>query len=377
MQQKLNILFLSSWYPSRVSPDSGDFIQRHAEVVTLMHNVTALYVITDRNTKGQIEIVEQNIKGVRTLIAYIKPGGLKIFLFIKAYKMLLIIAGEVDIIHVNKLYPVGMIALYLKYIKGIKYLISEHHHIYYTPFNEKIRFVESFFSKIITKNASYVCPVSDNLGEAMQDFGLKGNYHKIPNVIATDIFKPKIKKQNSKFTLLHVSGVSELKNINGILKVVAELQHHIKDFVFYMIGEGIHKYKEIANHFLIESDKIVFIDQLTQNELANYYQKADVLVMFSQVETFSIVIYEAFSSGTPVISSNIGAIKENFPSNFGLLVEKGNKQQLLDAIIQINTGSIKAEPFEMHEFVVENFSREIIAKEFSNLYNKIHHSKDK
>ncbi|MCK5637765.1 MAG: hypothetical protein KAH67_03580, partial [Flavobacteriaceae bacterium] len=87
-KKKLHILFLNSWYPSKVLPNNGDFIQRHAEAVALKHRVTAIHVITDQNiTKNTIE--DSNLNGVRTLIAYLKPYNSKFtkqFYFFKAYK---------------------------------------------------------------------------------------------------------------------------------------------------------------------------------------------------------------------------------------------------------------------------------------------------
>jgi hypothetical protein len=35
---KLNILFLSGWYPNRVLPTLGNFVQKHAEAVALNCN---------------------------------------------------------------------------------------------------------------------------------------------------------------------------------------------------------------------------------------------------------------------------------------------------------------------------------------------------
>lgn len=371
MKKQQHILFLSSWYPSRVSPLIGDFIQRHAEAVALLHTVTVVHVISDSKVKKSIEIFDKEIRGVRTLIAYIKPSSTKMFHFVKAYKQLLIKAGKFDIVHVNKLFPVGIIALYLKFTKGIKYLCSEHHHIYYYPFNKNIGFVEKQFSKLITRNASYICPVTNDLGNTMQAFGLKGNYHKVGNVVKTDVFKPKNRERNTRFTLLHVSGKSKIKNVKGILNTIAELQKKIPNFMFYLIGERSKEYQELANSLSINPNNIVFIDQLSQAELASYYQKADVFVLFSEIETFSIVIYEAFSSGTPVVSSDLSAIRENFPDNYGVLVEKGNTEQLLEDIIKIHEGFVKASPQEMHNYVAENFSSISIAKQFAALYNKM------
>ena len=110
MKPKLNILFICSWYPSRVLKSNGDFIQRHAKAVVLQHNVTVIHVKTDKNTVNKIEITDHIINNVRTLIAYVKPSKnpiLKISRFINAYKKLVQKAGSFDVIHVHKFYPAG------------------------------------------------------------------------------------------------------------------------------------------------------------------------------------------------------------------------------------------------------------------------------
>ena len=393
MSKKRNILFISSWYPSRVllangdfiqhEPNfsltsvtrvllaNGDFIQRHAEAVSLLHTVTVIHVITDPKAKKSIEIVESNIRGVRTIIAYIQPSFTKIFRFVSAYFTLIKMLERIDIIHVNKFFPVGIIALYYKFKKGLKYIISEHHHIYHTPFNKKIGIIEKQISKIITKNASYICPVTNDLGNAMQDFGLKGKYYKVGNVVKTNIFKPIKKKKSNRFTLIHVSGKTEVKNVKGILKALAELQRTIPNFIFYLIGERAEEYKEFADRLAINPNNIIFIEQLSQRDLANYYQKADVFLLFSKIETFSIVIYEAFSSGTPVVSSDLPAIRENFPDDYGILVKEGDTKQFLEGILKIQGGFVKGRPDEMHAYVDENFSEQAIADQFSILYEKM------
>ncbi len=75
LNQRHHILFLSSWYPSRVLPNNGDFVQRHAEAVATKHQVTLIHVISDENLAAPIEITENNINDVRTLIAYVKVSS--------------------------------------------------------------------------------------------------------------------------------------------------------------------------------------------------------------------------------------------------------------------------------------------------------------
>ena len=87
MSKKLHILFLNSWYPSRVLDFNGDFIQRHAEAVSLQHEVTSLHIISDPNCKQAIEIVKKEINGINTIIGYIKQTQnpiIKAYLFFRS-----------------------------------------------------------------------------------------------------------------------------------------------------------------------------------------------------------------------------------------------------------------------------------------------------
>ena len=371
MTEKKHIVFLAGWYPSKVIPLNGDFIQRHAEAVALLHKVTVVHVITDPKAT-KTSITDTEINGIRTLIAYIKPSRFKLLLFFATYLRLLKKVGKFDIIHVNKLFPVGIIAVYYKWFKGVKYIISEHHHIYHSPYNKKISFVEKLFSKTITKQAAYVCPVSNNLGSAMQKFGLKGNYHKVPNVIYTGIFTPKKQQDDTVFTLLHVSNMTKLKNVAGILETIAVLQQHIPHFKFYLLGGNATKFIEMAHNLGIDKDNIVFVGGVSQEELATYYKKADVFLLFSTIETFSCVIYESLSSGTPVISTDVGGIKEHFPTEYGRLVAQGDKEELLRSILEIHRSKTTATATAMHQYIQDKFSPLSIAKQFSALYKELY-----
>ncbi|MCF6349851.1 MAG: glycosyltransferase family 4 protein [Flavobacteriaceae bacterium] len=373
LKQNLHILFLCSWYPSRVLRTNGDFIQRHAEAVAIKHKVTIIHVKTDNKLTDKIEITDKIINGIRTLIAYVKPSRnliIKKIRFKKAFKALLNKVVNIDIVHVNKLFPAGLIAYRLKKRKKIPYIISEHHSIYQKIYNHNISFIEKLISKLIVKNASYVCPVTNDLGQAMRTFGLKGNYYNVPNVVDTTIFLPKTEVVTKGFTLLHVSSMVKLKNIEGILRVVKKIQTKVPLFHFNLIGGNAQKFKNYAIKIGINLNAISFINQVPHTDLINYFQNADAFVLFSDSENLPCVILESFSCGTPVVSTNVGGISEYFPKNFGILIKSNNEDELLRAILKIQTDFKKEKSKKMHKYVVENFSKKYICCEFTNLYVK-------
>lgn len=370
MNKRLHILFLCSWYPSRVLPNNGDFIQRHAEAVAIKQHVSLIHVVSDNSIKKKLEITDENINNIRTLIAYVKESKnpiLKIYRFINAYFKLLKKVDKFDLVHLNVIYPAGIIALYLKWFKSIPFIISEHWHGYHQPFCKKIGFTTHFLLKSCAKNAASICPVTDNLGHSMQKFSLKGRYHKISNVVDTNLFKP-TKKEDSKFNIIHISSMDKVKNVSAILSVIVKLQQAITAFNFTLIGNNAKDYKTLSLELGIDPKNITFLNQIPQNDLVNYLQKANVLVLFSETENAPCVILEAFACGVPVISTNVGGVSEHFPKDFGTLIPKDDTEALLNELINYSKQNKIYNQKDMHSFIEQNFSPLIIAKQFTEVY---------
>ena len=66
-----NILFLSSWYPSKNHTTLGNFIQFHAEAVATTNNVYVLYLsASEKETTSFID--NKVINNVDTSVVYYK-----------------------------------------------------------------------------------------------------------------------------------------------------------------------------------------------------------------------------------------------------------------------------------------------------------------
>ena len=374
LQQKLSVLFLCGWYPSRVLPTNGDFIQRHAEAVALKHQVTIMHIVTDKNLIKNLEIKSDVINGVKTHIAYIKETKntfQKLFLFISAFRSLLKKTPYFDIVHLNEIYPFGIFSLYIKWFQKKPYIITEHWTGYHIPNSKFISKFQKSISKVITKNASFICPVSDDLAKSMKLFGLKGNYKKVPNVVDTELFYPS-KASPDTFTIIHISNMNDdHKNIKGLLNVIASIQKEIKDFQFQFIGENSNKYVDFSNKIGIDKSVITFVDQIPHKEIANKIKESSLFILFSNYENLPCVILEAFSCGVPVISTDVGGIKEYFPHNFGKLIEINNRKELKAEIINFYKKKyLVASKNKMHNYVKSTFSKKVIAQNFTELYFK-------
>ncbi|WKD84910.1 Glycogen synthase [Polaribacter huanghezhanensis] len=372
MTKKLHILFLCSWFPSKEFPTNGDFIEKHAKAVSLKHSVSVLHIVTSK--KITKTIIDKNVDdNLTTYVGYVKQTKnpiLKAIRFYKTYIQLLKLIGDFDLIHLNILYPFGLFALHQQFTKRKPFLISEHWTGYLNSRKNNISFSQKKLSKLITKKASFVCPVSNELQNGMQHLGLKGTYFPVGNVVDTNLFFPSDKK-NKTFTIIHVSGLNDAqKNSTDMLKVAKLLENEIANFCWKFIGGTSENYKNLITDLNFKTAKIEFINHVSQKELATHLQEANLCVSFSNYETFGIVMPEAIACGTFLISTNTGILNELKPQDFFSIIPVKDKNALTTEIVKQYKNPTKLNTEKMHLFVQNRFSQEIIADAFSKLYFK-------
>ena len=373
MSKKLHILFLSSWYPSRVLATNGDFVKRHAEAVATKHQVTLVHVVTDANL-SVIEMEDSIINNIRTILVYIpkKSKVLKLYYFFKAYISAVKKIDSFDIVHLNVIFPKGLIALYLKKVWRKPYIITEHWTGYQSPRNKSIGYLEKLITKRIVKNAFFVCPVSCDLKNSMLEFGLKGNYQTVPNVVDTELFKP-IEKSKNPFVITHVSSFNEeQKNITGILNAIKKLSEKEYDFIFKIAGNGnFNNIKKTIEQLKIPETNIELIETKSQVEIAEILQKTNLYISFSNYETFGIVMVEALATGTPVLSTNTGILTEFNASEFSTITPIKDEKTLLKNIIKHLESTETYPILKMHNLIDQNFSKTSVCFNFTSLYLKV------
>ena len=69
---RYKILFISSWFPNKLEPTNGNFVQRHAEAVSQLHDVEILHSIGDSMQKETYLFDDKIINRIRTVIVYYK-----------------------------------------------------------------------------------------------------------------------------------------------------------------------------------------------------------------------------------------------------------------------------------------------------------------
>ena len=370
---KKNILFISSWFPNKLEPTNGNFVQRHAEAVSLFHNVEILHAIGDFNQKEKFVFDDEKINGIRTLIVYYKNSKNPLQNFLrrmKAYQLGFKKIQKPDLVHGNVLHNNLLFAVYLKKKFGIPFVVTEHWTALREINRNKLPFQKKMIAKFIGNQSSMLLPVSKDLEKGLKSLPIKTKMKVVPNVVDDTVFKPKT-SENEKITFIHVSSLIPRKNPEKIIEAAINLWEKGFDLNLKIGGDG--DIKPLMNQIEKSSfrDKIEIFGELTISEVAEKMKNADCFILFSDDENQPCVIAESFASGIKVISTNVGGISEFFPDNFGILLEKVDVKLLEEAMIKVLNSELNSSKKEISHYAEQTFSKQKIAEKFSEIYNKV------
>lgn len=379
-QKKIKVLFLASWYPHKENPVEGIFIRRHAEAVSRLCDVGVLYI--HPAAQRQETVVEHSCEdGITTIRVYPESPRFSnkisfyVHFFLNMYRGMQGVRktfGRPDIVHVNVTLPMGILAVFLRVVCNIPYIVTEH----FTGFSSQTtRAFTAVQLRLILKQAAAICPVSARLEQSMQLFYPADKYQVIPNGINTGIFYPKPgKKTHRKKQLLHVSVLKkERKNISGIIDALHDLLCVRDDFELHIIGEGSDRtyFEDLCTHLGMKDSVVFFHGLVSEAALADSMRNADFFILNSTDENFSVVCAEALASGIPVLSTCCGGPEEFIHRDVGILIPQGNKPELVHAISCLLDTADSYDPCMLHNYIKNKFGYDTVGKQFFTLYSAI------
>ena len=391
MESQPHILFISSWYPNRNNPTHGIFNQHFAQAAALHHKVSVLHVCSETGLKSKIEQVNEWIGKI--YIQYIYTAKISIRLpllsqWLKTRRMLKAFdlgfekiqkqRGIPQVIHLNVVFPAGIAVLHLHKKYNIPFVVNEGWTGYMKEDGNYKGVFMKYFTKKVIQAAAMILPVSQDLQAAMIAHGLKGKYKIVPNVVQTNIFDIQSRSSsgfgaNQELTFVHVSTFDPpQKNVVGILRAFKKALQYNSDLNLILVGDG--EYRPMLEHFVNTNDlqtKVQFKGKMNAEQLANLFNQCRALIMFSNYESFGVVVAEALACGLPVITSRSGGLSNMLNEANGILVEKSNEDQLYEAILNIANGKIIFDKELLRKFVTELYSEPVIAMSLEGLYQEV------
>ncbi|NQY23182.1 MAG: glycosyltransferase family 4 protein [Campylobacteraceae bacterium] len=237
--------------------------------------------------------------------------------------------------------------------------------VFFKPFKH----IESLIDNLVDKSSKILC-VSNDIKSKLQ---ITRNIKQNTKVIHNGIKKEQLKNYVNTDTLrlLNVASLYSLKNQIFLIKVIKKIiDSGYLNIELHLVGkeeeEGyLDKLKLLAKEYRIE-EKIFFHGFTCPYK---YYHECDIFVLSSKTEGFPMVTLESMSIGMPVISVDVGGVREQIIDNYnGFLLNNYNINDFAQKVLFFYS---KRENIEIlgknaYKYFLENFT---IDKMIEN-YNK-------
>ncbi len=189
------------------------------------------------------------------------------------------------------------------------------------------------YSNLFYNKCDIVITPSDVIKRELKKHGLKSKIEVLSNgVDLNKFYKKKIKK--NKLTILHVGRISYEKNVDVVLQAMKIVSLY-KGIRFIIVGGGpdLERLKKYAEGINLD---VEFTGVIKNENLADYYNKADVFITASTIETEGIVILEAMACGLPIVGVNKLAIPEIVKNGKnGFVVKENEPEEMAMSLIKL------------------------------------------
>jgi len=287
---------------------------------------------------------------------------------------------KIDVLHVHYAIPHAYAAYMAKkilYVNGYKIPIIT------TLHGTDITLVGNhpFYKPAVTfsiNKSDIVTSVSNSLKDDTREFfGIERDIEVIPNFIDIDKYDKKhnLCERNKiangdEQIIVHISNFRPLKRVIDVLKIFDKISQKVNSKLI-MVGDGPEKKK--AKDFLRQNDlknKVIFLGNT--NEVDEILCSSDLFLLPSEKESFGLSALEAMALKVPVISSNVGGLKElNINGNSGFTSDVGDIDSMSNNAIKILSNENLKKKFKSQAF--ENAKKYDIKKViplYEDIYKK-------
>lgn len=385
--KKLNVLFVTTSFPTKANPSSGIFVKKLAD--QLDKNGIEIRIITpddqSHNNSKNVTYFSYAPKEKQTLchqdggipssfkLAPFKSTWLSVklvfyFLYnIKKY------SSNATVIHAHWALP-GLLSGIVNIFSRkpvITTLRGEDANkaINGGPFKTIVLATAALNKKIICVST----PIEENIKKLAPKY--KNKIIHIPNGVSEEFFADSKKLENKQITVTTVGSLIERKCIDTLLMAMKLLPENI-EWKLNIIGDGPLKQnlKDLSKKLAIDS-KTSFQGKLPQSEISKILQATDIFVITSSNEGKPNALIEAMAAECICIASDIEAHRAIInPDINGLIFQLKNHHNLFDNLYCISKDITKHRQLGINARKTlenENISWETCAKEHEILYKEL------
>jgi glycosyltransferase involved in cell wall biosynthesis len=259
--------------------------------------------------------------------------------------------GEFDVVHDNQGLGYGMLGVPRL---GLPLVTSIHHPItvdkrldladrgWLERLNKRRWYGFVRMQGRVARRAGLLITVSEAAKhDICRDFRVSpGNVHIVPLGVDTRLFRPRQEPRVSGRIVTVMSADTPLKGLPILLRALAKLVTE-RDVHLVVVGTPSAATRKQAAQLSL-GDKVTFSGGLPDEEYARLLASAEVAVIPSMYEGFSLPAVEHMASGTPLIASRAGALPE-VTGDAALLVAPGDAEELAAALRGLHDDAARRE----------------------------------
>ena len=308
------------------------------------------------------------------------------FFLIALFTSLIKITGEkeFDLIHCHWLIPQGFFCALIKFWRGIPYLLTAHGGDVFSF--KGIPGIKMLINFALRHSAG--CTANSR---ATENQILKSHKKAIIKIVPMGVDLIQFNKKNynhdikksigpESFLLLGVGRLAQKKGFEFLIQAMPRVIEEIPKARLIIIGFGPQKDQlEKMIQELNLSSSVSLIGGRTGKELRDWFATADIFIGPSIItkdgdtEGQGVVFLEAMASGTPIIASDVGGIKDVVQDGFsGLLIPEKNPDAIAEKIVELAKNNSLREQLVQNALELANsdYSWKHSAKTFFNIYQQ-------
>jgi lipopolysaccharide exporter len=358
------VLSLSTEFPNPSEPGKGLFVRSRlaaiaarARLVVVAPVASVDYANPQRNLFAALRIPRERKEGRMEVLhprwLYPPYGGWTnaFFLFVRLLPVLmrLRVRRPFDVIDAHFAHPEGIAAVLLGRILRRPVLVT----VRGSEFRYQHQRLKRFWMSWALRRADRVIAVSDGLRELAINLGVDPRRARtVPNGVDSDVFfrRDRLECRSShgiapaERIILSAGDLAELKGHHRVIAAVKTLNDRGVR-VRLLIAGGVGRsgrYAETLRQQVTDNglgEQVAFLGEVTQEALAELMSAADVFCLASSTEGWPNVVNEALACGTPVVATDVGAVRQMvFSDQFGYVVPVHDAEALAEALRAAVTG---------------------------------------
>lgn len=357
----MKICFLSNLYPPNVLGGAEIVVEKMARsMIERGHEVIVITTSPDEEEhileEDSVKIFQLNTTRLYPTYKQTEPQGVKKPLWhlfdlwngatLSAVKDILV-RESVDIVHINNFKGLSLSCFKAGKDLNIPVVYESHDFSFICPRANLIRGNNSLCEKrnficneyvniqrrLLDDNVDLLISPSQFMIDKFHDNNFFNNVRCVKIPLGVEYSSNKTIKDYETIDITYIGTLGKHKGVHTLITAFKDIDN--ENIKLHIIGKGYDEdeFKQLA----MDDDRIIFHGFVDNKDILKFYEQTNVLVIPSICyDNSPLVIYESFSTGTPVIGSDIGGIPELVMEDYnGFLFESNNPESLKKKLVKV------------------------------------------